>query len=278
MKLFLFADEYKSLTNAEQKIVEYLNENPNDFAENSIEKNATKTNTSTAVLSRMYSKLGFSSYKEMQFYVKYNYLSRIKIPKELEDNSIYKVFKSYIETINLTSKYLDINEIRFICNEIHKKKTVYCYGIGSSAISARELCLNLEKFNYRTFFYDGFHTFLISLFSKAQKEEKPPVIIFSKTGNTAEIIFLCEQLLKNNFPFLLITANKSQKSKYPHVLLHETVEQRIRYHALSSKIAQQYIADIITDYLVSKIEDKSSRSDWLKVIDEWNDSGKKRHD
>ncbi|RMX35574.1 MurR/RpiR family transcriptional regulator [Mycoplasmopsis fermentans] len=276
MKLNLFASEYKSLTNAEQKIIDYINENPNEFAENSIEKNAVETFASTAVLSRIYKKLGFSSYKDMQFYVKYNYLSNLKIPKELLDNSIYKIAKTYMEAINLTSKYLDIKEIDYICEEINKSKLVYCFGIGSSSISAKELSLNIEKFDYYSVFHNDFHNFLISLYSHELKENKPPVILFSKSGKTNEILFLCETLLEHKFPFLLITANRLLKNKYPHVLLHETIEQKERYHALSSKIVQQYIADIIADHLISNNPNKLNRKNWLKMINEWNNL--KKHD
>lgn len=267
----LFTNEFASLTESERKVVDFLNSETKFFYEKSIEEVASRIHISTGVLTRMYKKLGFKSFKEIQFFVKYKYLNSVSIS---EKSSISEIIAyHYMTAINLTSKNLDMKKIDYIVNQILTTKKVYLFGVGSSAIAARELGYNLQKLEIEVIICDDFHLFLISIATTMTKRPNSAcMIMISKTALTNEFQFLLNKVDHYNMPYLVITSNRSITAKYKHVLVHENLEQNKRYDALTSKIVQQYICDIIM-YRVREFKGSSYNDmslQWIKMIDDWN--------
>ncbi|UUD36828.1 putative HTH-type transcriptional regulator [Mycoplasmopsis californica] len=267
----LFKDELAKLTDTEKMLVKHINEDLEFYSTNSIEKCSNRSNVSTALFSRLHKKLNFESFKQMQFFIRHKYLNEINLSK-WDSDLAYKVAFYYINAIQNTANTLDRKKIDEAVTKIAKMRKVILFGIGSSLIACREFALSLQKLAITPLYDPDFHTFLLSIGYYISKPEKPLVILVSKSGKTKEFRYLLDLLEANQFDYLIITANRALAGKYKNVLLHHTLEQKNRINALSSKVVQQYILDLLLFKIINILNISEIKENQTKVIDDWNNS------
>ncbi|WP_027334322.1 MurR/RpiR family transcriptional regulator [Mycoplasma elephantis] len=266
-----FVNEIDKLTNSEKKALEYINKSPNEFSSSSIDECAMNSQTSTGVLTRLYKKLNFTSFKELQFYVKHRLLSSDNIYAENEIFS--RVSLSYINAINSTNNVIKTEILDYATNSILSSSKVLVFGTGSSSVAAHELALNLQKINIGSYFDADYHAVLLWLGNYIFKNKsKPFVILFSKAGKTKEFNHLLKVVMENDVPYLIITANRVIKYKHKYCILHEITEEKFGFNSLSAKIVQLYICDVILTNVINKLDNKNNILQWNKLIKDWNES------
>ncbi|MGZ9428640.1 MurR/RpiR family transcriptional regulator [Mycoplasma sp. 1012] len=273
IKLFT-SKELEKLTSTEMNLINFALDNPKEFYSFSIKQIALKTFISTSVISKVVKKLGFNSLKDMQFYVFHNYLNSNEtlngIKKEKNIEILNKLFNYYKESIFQTAHLVDLKEINDLVHDIVNSEKTYLFGAGSSFLSAGELGINLQKIGLNALPFKDFHSFL--LISAQERKEQVTNILFSKSCDTKEIKHIINLFEEQKIKFYLITANKTMKEKYQNVIIYHTLEQDKRLVSISSKINQQFIADLIFFLL---IEHKNHNYDEiylknLKILEGWN--------
>ncbi|WP_436358622.1 hypothetical protein ACR34G_03670 [Mycoplasma sp. 480] len=128
----------------------------------------------------------------------------------------------------------------------------------------------MQKIGLNALPFKDFHSFL--LISAQERKEQVTNILFSKSCDTKEIKHIINLFEEQKIKFYLITANKTMKEKYQNVIIYHTLEQDKRLVSISSKINQQFIADLIFFLL---IEHKNHNYDEiylknLKILEGWN--------
>ncbi|CAC13540.1 unknown; predicted coding region [Mycoplasmopsis pulmonis] len=102
------------------------------------------------------------------------------------------------------------------------------------------------------------------------------ILIFSKSALNHEVMFLINALKEHKINSILITTNKNIISENNFCTIHfETIEQRYRSTALSSRINQFLIADIILKKLFYKLDKKQENEIFKKFNDQWINKGQK---
>ncbi|WP_435128566.1 MurR/RpiR family transcriptional regulator [Mycoplasma sp. 6243] len=261
------------LTKTEMNLIEFASLYPDEFYKSSIKQLSNKTDISISVISKLAKKLNFDSLKDMQFFVYHNYLNTDLNSNEKQDYPKFilkQLFLFYKESIFRTSHLINLNDVNNCVHNIIQSDKVYLYGAGSSFLSASELGINLQKIGVNAIAFRDFHSLL--LISSQKDIENKFVVLFSKSCDTKEIKFAVDLFMQNNIKFALISANKQAKEKYDNVILYSTLEQNKRFISISSKINQQFIADLIF-LLISHLKVKNYDSKYaenIKILNAWN--------
>ncbi|WP_026389706.1 MurR/RpiR family transcriptional regulator [[Acholeplasma] multilocale] len=255
------------------KMIRFINEHTEQFLELSIEMIAKKVGVSVSSASRFAQKMGFKNFKELQFYVNqknravgstYAITGGTTISELVDNIKTYNIY-SIIESTNI----LDFDAIERITKKIIKSDKVMIYGTGSSALACQELDINLKKMGINSIYESDFHKILENI---VLMNNDSLVIINSKSCKNREIVFLLDHCHESNIPVALITSSVTNIIFEPdYKILFKTIDQRQRYSAISSKIAQLMISDIIFNNVAREIVNKDkviSATD--NLINKWN--------
>lgn len=124
---------YDSLTTVEKEIANFFihNKTSMDFSSKNI---STLLYVSEASLSRFAKKCGFKGYREFLF----RYQEVFVEEKVSVDTQTKSVLNSYQELLNKSYNLLDEEQLTRIVKQLHEKRRVYVYGMGSSGLAASE--------------------------------------------------------------------------------------------------------------------------------------------
>ncbi len=229
-KLFEKNEIYKSLTNGEKNIYDYISKNWKFDDLMKVQNIANNCFCSTTSVQRFINKLGFSSFSEFKV--------KAKEESNIKNNSI-RSFKLE-ETLN------NINEesLSNIIYEIKKHKNIYIYGTGASKISSLFLVRQLILLGFHASFIDDIHIL--------KNINNGLFIPVSSSGSTQLTIDASLRAKNNGLTVCSITKKGSlldqvSKSSFTHnVIIQDLdyIEREIQLH-LFLMISQ--IADLLRD-------------------------------
>lgn len=143
------------------------------------------------------------------------YLKKIKYQSIYQFNHDYKMEgNNYCETFKEIVKFKHhLLDETFACNKeedivnfakvIVQARTIYIYGLGYSAYEGRNLQLRLSRIGYHAVLLNNRHDIIMQ---STSKEMKDSVCIFiSQTGETKELLDICQILNPYNTKRVLIT-------------------------------------------------------------------------
>lgn len=177
-----------SLTKNEAKVLASINDNLINFEKFDIESVANSSLTSISTLSRIYKKIGFSSYSEFKFFLidEQNKLLHVETEynNTLKDNLIY-----FLDNI-------DDSKINFLCEAISSAREVYIVAVGQSKLIAKYLQMNFEIAEKNMYVISESH--MISKIGKLVHDDSL-LIVISASGSTQTI---CNSISELNKSFL----------------------------------------------------------------------------
>ncbi|MBP9478619.1 MAG: MurR/RpiR family transcriptional regulator, partial [Sebaldella sp.] len=173
-------DKVKSeLTNSEEQVVKYINENEKKLVNMSIVDIAEETFTSPATVSRAIKKCGLNGFIELRYTLSKN-------TKEEDDSKdINEIFsKSLIET-RQTIENLSVNGILEVLELIKKSEKIIVLARGLTELVAEEFSLKLQLMDFNVFKITD-----PNIMKKISKDEKRDqlYIIFTLKGEDEDII------------------------------------------------------------------------------------------
>ncbi|AHF58321.1 MurR/RpiR family transcriptional regulator [Spiroplasma eriocheiris] len=243
------------LTNVENAIFNFINENPNYFTTHTINEIAIKANVSVSGITRFVKKVGYHSLKLLQQYIyernnfiKYNYSLSLnnELVGDINNNRIY-----YIYAINQTVDSLDHERINKVVDDIIKSRKVLLFGVGSSWIPCFELASNLNKIGIPAILSQDIHVHIANM-SALTREDL--IILISTSGTTNEIREIIRVSLANYLRVILITANEHSEFKniIDNIIQFKTYDGDYKFNTMSAKVSELLIVDIIYSQLLKK--------------------------
>lgn len=249
----------------EKGIIEYLLKNPDSTVNSNIYQLSEKTFSSPSTIIRLCKKTGFKGYKDLIHSLVYELAIRKSTEKERvkninkEDsleNIVEKVTLKSISSLEKTGKLIDIKVLETCVSLLDKSRNICLFGVGASLLVAKDAHLKLLRINKSCYINDDFHAQLL----QAQNMSKDDLaIIISYSGFTEEMI-KCANIVKEiGAPIIAIT--RLEESPISRIadyrLLVPSTELVFREGAISSRIAQLNIIDILYTAFVNKHYDSN---------------------
>lgn len=256
------------LSSNEINIHDFINNETEKFIQYSIKEISESMYVSIGSITRYVKKMGFKTFKELKIFVIKENERQIKYYSNNNSNFLENVNIFYLHSIEKTMNALNPQNLEQAYLTLKKSKKIICYGIGSSLNVAQEMAYNLHLINKETILAVNIHDIILNI--KEKEKNDYTIIIFSKSMRTKENKFILDLLKKYNIKVILITNNLNYATQNNLIVIHfYTLEQEKRVIALSSKISQLFISDILLRklYLNSNIH-KS------KIYNEFNDKWK----
>ena len=250
---------------AEKDLVNFLLSNPEEAIGCSVKSLAQRTYCSPSTVMRLCWKMGFSGYKELQK----SLIQDVAIEKEnamgkMEELNkgdtleqiVEKVTYKNMISLDNTRKLVDIDILGKCIDLLIQCDTMYLFGIGSSLLVARDAYLKFLRINKACCISDDWHA---QLLQARNIKSNDLAIIISYSGFTEEMLTCARNIKKNQAPIIAITrSDESPLAKLSDLnLCVASSEVRIRTGAMSSRISQLNIIDILYVAYINRNYDES---------------------
>lgn len=249
-----------SLSTAEKYIAEYILSNTDEAKDLTIRELAEVTFTSPSSIIRFCRSLGFKGFKDFRqaFLIELSTMNQdsfgtsLTIDKEDSLKTISsKVTYTNIKSLEETLLLLDSNVLEEIVELLLSSKKLLLFGIGSSQIVAQDFSLKMLRLSKDCYLNMDVHSQLL-LAENSTSEDV--AIIYSYSGETKEMLDYLDACLNNNTPVIAITRYSQSKlsKKSTYQLYTSASEPLFRYGAMSSRLSQLTINDILYSGMITK--------------------------
>ncbi|WP_143091120.1 MurR/RpiR family transcriptional regulator [Trichococcus pasteurii] len=201
-------------SNAENSIIHFLLENPDDLKNATTKDLATKTFTSPSTIVRLAQKLGFQGYNDF----KIEFLAAVQqIDSPLVSIDANFPFKKadgiteissnlsqlFVDAVKETNSLVDEDTYNQAINLLDQATFIDIYGVGSNQHLAYNFTLDMRRINKEVTTSTSQQEQLI----KAATSNKDRVaLIISYTGETKDILEICQLLKASETPMICISS------------------------------------------------------------------------
>jgi DNA-binding MurR/RpiR family transcriptional regulator len=165
------------LNDMDDQIVDYINNNREDFLSQSIQRTAEKLFTVPNTIVRFSKKLGYTGFADL----KYSLKNEDRSISTREGNTKFSIVKN----INKTMELIDINMINKVAKKIIESNNIYCIGMGDSIYFCEMLTKNLRCVGKKSEFFLHRHDMIYNM---EKCNNKDIVIVISVSGETKQLI------------------------------------------------------------------------------------------
>jgi len=237
----------------EASIAKYICANPEEAAHMTVRELAERTYTSPSSVVRLCRFTGFDGYKEFrqELLLDVHTLGETGSHAEAELDGtatipeiIDSITQRNIQCLEDTRYLLNAEEVAVCVELLRRARTILLFGIGASLCVARDAYLKFLRVDKPCTLNDDWHSQLLQARNAAAEDV---AIIFSYSGQTAEMIECIKALRENGTPVIAVTRSApSPVAKLAdHRLYTATNEYTFRMGALSSRMAQLNVVDIL---------------------------------
>lgn len=264
-----------SLTKKEQKLADYILNNPMKIVKLTIHEVAKESDVSAATIIRFCRSLGVDGYGQLRLMIsatksKNAFHNYQEITAGESSKSIIQKMGTHFETvIHATETNLDSKQIDRAVKLLHQASQIETFGVGAAGIVARDFYQKMIRIGRSINFFSDFHMALTKVVSLP---EHSVLVLISNSGETYEIIELAKAIKesKKNIPIILITSNlDSTAGQLADVILlnQDLGESKIRLGATTSLVSQMFIVDVLLfSYSATYLEQISNDIDETKRI------------
>lgn len=243
-----------TFTKTDEKIYNYIMENPTQVVHRNIYELAKITGISRSAILRFSKKIGYSGFSEFKYdFSRFVHSGSLK-KAEPEQNTSVDIIDIYQKTINQMKETLDEKKLHLLVDHIVPCRRLKIFGINRTGHSAKQLRQRLHKI---AFDGEAVTDFILIPEIANQGTSEDVHIYFSTMGET-EIIMEGIQLSKENGAYtVLITMNETSKMiKYTdlYILLPSTQAFSNAYFFDLQPINMIFI-EILISYLGKKLQD-----------------------
>lgn len=173
-RVLIYEDKLKD---TDDQIVEYINNNTEEFLSQSIQKTAEILFTVPNTIVRFSKKLGYSGFSDL----KHSLRDEEKEISSKESGTKFTI----LDNINKTLELIDINLISRVAKKIVESKNTFCIGAGDSIYFCEILTKNLRCVGKRSEFFQHRHDMIYNM---EKCESKDVIIVISVSGETKQLI------------------------------------------------------------------------------------------
>ncbi|MDR4949749.1 MurR/RpiR family transcriptional regulator [Neobacillus cucumis] len=238
------------LRDSEKKIIEFIEQNPEEIIHLSITEVAERSETSESSIVRLCKRLGYKGFQDL----KINLAKEVVAPEmqiheaiEKGDNAVTikkKVFQSNIQALYDSIEVCSDDEILKAVEAIANARLIEFYGTGGSGTVALDAQHKLLKLGIKSFAYNDS---VLQAMSASVLTEQDVVIGISHTGANTDVLAAMKLAKEAGATLICITnSSKSPITKISNIVLQTASKETLfRTDAISSRIAQLTIIDIL---------------------------------
>ncbi|WP_099159828.1 MurR/RpiR family transcriptional regulator [Virgibacillus ndiopensis] len=256
--LVILKEMVTSLPPSEQKIAQYILNNPEESILLTAVMLGEKSQTSSAAVIRLCKSLGFNGFQELKIRVAGDMQAEdVKGYRDIESNESYKsiidkVTSNTIQTLQETVDIMSEGNLRKAVKKLSKAKSIIFIGFGASNIAAKDAEQKFLRIDKNVQSFSDVHLAATSI---ANKGNDDVIVGISFSGNTKEVAKLLRLAKQKQSTTIGITKyGNSEVSDFSDILLHTSAarEATFRSGATSSRIAQLHVIDILFMCLASE--------------------------
>lgn len=241
---------YADLTKAEQKIADYILENPAEVMHMTISELSEASASADATIFRLSRKLGFPGFQGLKIALAGDIFSPMEsVSREVDPNDsvadfTQKVFNNITDGLQDTLKILDYNELEKAISTLNTAKSISVYSSGGSTIIAADIEHRFMRFGIPVRSYSDPH---LQLASAALLKEGDTVIAISHSGANIGVLNAVELAKKSQATIIAITSYmKSPLSIAADISLHGMAREiHYRSEAMASRLVHLAIVDLL---------------------------------
>ncbi len=247
---------------SERKVARYVSQNLDNMVGVSVEELAGRSGSSQAAVVRFCKKLGYKGYRDfsIQLVSELAVAQRTNISRagytdicagDKAGNVIRKVCHHNIQAIEDTFSLMEPDQVELAADMLFRAQRVDLYAIATSNLVAQDAQQKFMRINKRVTAYADPH---LQLSSASTLTSEDVAIALSWSGETREVLDAAK-LAKHNGAFLIAITRYGKVSLEDLADVHfglSAPEMAIRSGAMSSRIAQMTMIDILFSCVVSR--------------------------
>ena len=254
----------QGMSKAEQRVVRYILEHPNDVISLSVAGLAEKIGVSDATIVRTCKSLDMSSYQDFKVTLARDTAAPLKIANtkiESDDTDktvIDKVFQKSIHTLEYTHSALNYEALTLAAKKISEARKVIIIGLGNSNAIAMDLEHKMMRIGIWAHAYVDTH---LQVLASVDCDERDVVIALSHSGSTIDIVN-CAKACQVNGSYVIALTNigRSPLSKTADLtLMTASRETEQNIFSLASRIAQMTLIDCLYTLIANRSPDMPER-------------------
>lgn len=259
----LINTNYNAFTKSEKKVADMVLKNPKEALYTSITDLAEHCEVGETTVLRFCRKLGFTGYQSFKMTLAQSIQSDDDMTEQLTDeitkedslvDVCRKVMSTNIAAINETFDLINYKALQTAIDYMIMAKRIVFFGAGASAITAHEAKNKFMRITpYVDFTYDSHSQAMVA----SLMNEEEVAVAFSYSGSTKDTTDVLKTARSVGAKTICITRfAKSPITQYSDVvLLSGAKEGPLQGGALSTKMAQLYLVDIIyAEYFRKNVE------------------------
>lgn len=268
--LFKIKEAGALFTSTEQRIAEYILQNPEKVVEGSAQELARESDTSPAAWIRFSKKLGYKGLPALK-------MDLAKDDKENDDlyhvlieekdsieTMVRKVQKISRNTLEQTYKLLNTDELNAAIQYLLQASNIYLVGIGGSGVVCTDMMQKLTRLHRSVIYHEDAHVLLARI---AHITPEDVLVAISYSGETNLVNAAVKYAKKNGTPVIAITQYnvRSTLAKEADVKLYMPLEEKeLRLGAILSRNASLVLTDLIY-YGIAKENVEQTKRDLVKT-------------
>lgn len=268
--LFKIKEAGALFTSTEQRIAEYILQNPEKVVEGSAQELARESDTSPAAWIRFSKKLGYKGLAALK-------MDLAKDDKENDDlyhvlieekdsieTMVRKVQKISRNTLEQTYKLLNTDELNAAIQYLLQASNIYLVGIGGSGVVCTDMMQKLTRLHRSVIYHEDAHVLLARI---AHITPEDVLVAISYSGETNLVNAAVKYAKKNGTPVIAITQYnvRSTLAKEADVKLYMPLEEKeLRLGAILSRNASLILTDLIY-YGIAKENVEQTKQDLVKT-------------
>ncbi|CAM4288657.1 MurR/RpiR family transcriptional regulator [Lacicoccus alkaliphilus] len=248
------------MTPVEQRIANFILENPRQIINMPVKDIASNSNTSDAAIVRFAKRVGLAGIKELKVELakelhtlEKEKISRVIDLEEDDHKDIFdKVFKNTIQALYNTEKIVSRDVMEEAAHLILEAKNTFIFGVGDSANVGHDIEQKLHRVNVNAFFTADKYLCLTRL---SNATESDVLFVITLSGKTTEVIEVVKKAKALGIKVVILTQNHASIAKRHSDLAIEITEEEtnIQYMNMTSRIAQLVICDVLFFYVCKEL-------------------------
>ncbi|AXN41194.1 MurR/RpiR family transcriptional regulator [Peribacillus butanolivorans] len=239
------------LPQSEQKLAEYILQNPHEVVNSTVQELSTSAHTSGAAVIRLCKSLGLKGFQDLKMRIAGDLMKSVEQgyrdiePSESLYRIVEKTTSNTIQIIRDTSEIIDHDNLKNAIKLLLNAKTVHFCGVGASNIVATDAQQKLLRINKGATAFTDMHLVATLI---ANADENDIVFAISFSGETPEVVNILKLAKDRGVKTIGLTHfGQTTVSSLCDASLYTSFsnEAPFRSAATSSRLAQLYMIDIL---------------------------------
>lgn len=260
---------YNSLTKSEKKVADLVLKDPNKAVYNSISDFADESGVGDATVLRFCRKIGFKSYQAFKLSLvqelsnqNNEIVSTLNVELKEGDSLeeiVYKTLNINVSALNETLSLLDLKELEKAIDSIISAKRIHFYGVGVSGITAQDAVNKLTRIGLNAASFMDIHMQMMQASLLGPDDVAIGISFSGSTKDTIEVLNIAKEA-KTKVISITHHARSPITKISDVVLLHGSKEGPLQGGALSTKMSQLMVVDVLYNAIFIKMREKAVKN------------------